>query len=141
MFSHKKAIIALLLILLGVAIIVTPFALRNYLQGGNFMLISSAAGINLYIGNNPGADGKSAFVPSRDFSYEEGWHDNVLVSSKKAAERQMGKELTPAQISRFWTLKAAGFMLREPIAFLLLLWRKFFYFFNVYRGVYRLVFK
>ncbi|MCP4649489.1 MAG: tetratricopeptide repeat protein [PVC group bacterium] len=132
LYSNKKAVTAVLLVVLGAVVFVLPFALRNYLEGGDVMLISSAAGINLYIGNNPGADGKSAFVPSRDFSYAEGWQDNVLTSSIKAAERELGHELTPSEVSRFWTLKAASFILKDPGSFCLLLIRKFFYFFNGY---------
>lgn len=126
-----KFIVWIFLIFLGIILIVLPFAIRNYFQGGDFVLISSTAGINLYIGNNPQADGKSAFAPTRDFSYA-GWQDNILISSVKEAERLEGRALKPSEISRFWILKTLEFIITQPGKFIQLLARKFYYFFNGY---------
>ena len=41
------------LLLLGIALVIAPVALRNYLVGDDWVLISHNAGINFYIGNNP----------------------------------------------------------------------------------------
>jgi hypothetical protein len=64
--NFKKKLFPLVGIFLGTLLTLVPFALRNYFEGGEFMLLPSTAGINLYIGNNPYADGKTAFAPSRD---------------------------------------------------------------------------
>lgn len=128
----KKVISRFLLIILGLSFIVLPFTLRNYFMGGDLVMIGSAIGINLHIGNNPNADGKSVYVPTRDFSYSKQWDDNTLISAKKAAERLVGRELLPSEASNYWIRKSLGFMLTHPGATLYLMSRKFFYFFNAF---------
>ncbi len=129
-FRYKK-IIPFLSILVGIILMLMPFAIRNYFQGQDFVLLSSTAGINLYIGNNPYADGKTAIAPSRDYSYS-GWKDNVWVSSIKTAERIEGRKMKPSEVSGFWTFKAMRFIIRNPVKWFNLLARKFYYFFNAY---------
>lgn len=51
-FAKKRAHI----VLLGAAIAIAPATIRNAVHGGEFVMISSNAGINLYIGNNPRYD-------------------------------------------------------------------------------------
>jgi len=128
----KKAIGTFLLIVLGSSIIMLPFTLRNYFMGGDLVMIGSAVGINLHIGNNPNADGKSVNVPTRDFSYTWQWYDNTLISAKKGAERDMGREILPSEASNYWIRKSLGFMLTHPGTTMYLMLRKFFYFFNAY---------
>ncbi len=126
-----KKLISLLSVIVGVVLVMTPFVVRNYLEGQDLVLLASTAGINLYIGNNPYADGKTAIAPSRDYSYS-GWKDNVWVSSIKAAERIEGRKMKPSEVSGFWTFKTIQFVLRNPLKWLNLLVRKFYYFFNAY---------
>src|SRR5262249_61152375 len=52
--------------LLGVAIAVAPVTLRNWVQGGELVLISFNGGINLYLGNNPRYDATVGIRPGRD---------------------------------------------------------------------------
>ncbi len=118
-----------ILILLGVSLTVLPFSLRNYFKGGDFVLLSSTAGINLFIGNNPDADGKSAFAPSRDFSYSD-WEDNILISSFRLVRRQTGADISPSEVSGYWTGQALRFITTDPVGFIHLLTRKFYFFFN-----------
>ncbi len=128
----KKAIRTFLLVILGFSLVMLPFTLRNYFMGGDLVMVGSAVGINLHIGNNPNADGKSVNVPTRDFSYSSGWHDNTLIAAKKGAEREMGRELLPSEASNYWIKKSLGFILTHPGTTLCLMFRKFFYFFNAY---------
>lgn len=129
--NGKNAVKSALFLFLGISLMILPFAVRNYLQGGEFVLISTTAGINLYIGNNPAADGKSAYPPTRDFAYS-GWQDNVLVASTKSAYRAAGHKLSSAQISHFWMTKAFEFIYKNPAKAMELVMRKFYYFFNAY---------
>jgi len=128
----KKALGTFLLIVLGLSIIMLPFTLRNYFMGGDLVMIGSAVGINLHIGNNPNADGKSVYVPTRDFSYTWQWYDNTLIAAKKGAEREIGREVLPSEASNYWIRKSLGFMLTHPGTTMYLMLRKFFYFFNAY---------
>ncbi|MBU4305773.1 MAG: tetratricopeptide repeat protein [Candidatus Omnitrophica bacterium] len=128
---NKIAFQSVIFLFLGTVLSVLPFSLRNYLGGGNFVLLSSSAGINLYIGNNPMADGKSAVPPTRDFSYK-GWEDNVWVSSIKAAERATGRKMQPSEVSNYWMIKTGEYVFTQPMHFIGLLMRKFYYLFNGY---------
>ncbi len=123
--------LTLVITTIGVVLILTPFALRNVMQGGDFVLLSSTGGINLYIGNNAHADGKTAIPPSRDYSYR-GWKDNVWVSSIKVAERIQGRKMKPSEVSDFWTSRAVQFVVSNPLTWVKLLVRKCYYFFNAY---------
>lgn len=128
----RKAIGTFCLIAIGVSLVMLPFTLRNYFMGGDMVMIGSAVGINLHIGNNPNADGKSVNVPTRDFSYSKQWSDNTLIAAKKGAEREMGRELLPSEASSYWIRKSLGFMLTNPLTTVSLFIRKFYYFFNAY---------
>ncbi|MBI4845876.1 MAG: tetratricopeptide repeat protein [Candidatus Omnitrophica bacterium] len=130
-FKSSKRLKSVIFVFFGAALTVLPLSLRNYFQGGEFVLIATSSGINLYIGNNPQADGKSAHPPSRDFSYS-GWEDNVLISSTKAAEREAGRKMKASEVSSFWVKKTRDFIFKAPGKFLGLLIRKFYYFFNAY---------
>src|SRR5262245_9450670 len=50
-------ILAATSVALGLAIVLVPVAVRNHSVGGGFYLTTSQFGSNLYIGNNPKADG------------------------------------------------------------------------------------
>jgi tetratricopeptide (TPR) repeat protein len=128
----KKALGIYLLIVLGLGLVMLPFTLRNYFMGGDLVMVGTAAGINLHIGNNPNADGKSVNVPTRDFSYSNQWYDNTLIAAQKGAERQLGRELLPSEASNYWIKKSLGFIITHPGTTLYLMFRKFFYFFNAY---------
>jgi len=47
----------------GCALPILPVTSRNYLRGGDRVLIASQGGVNFYIGNNPRSDGMTAIVP------------------------------------------------------------------------------
>ncbi|MFH1094572.1 MAG: tetratricopeptide repeat protein [Candidatus Omnitrophota bacterium] len=126
-----RRLVPLLSVALGIVLMLMPFAIRNFLQGQDFVLLSSTGGINLYIGNNPYSDGKTALAPTRDYSYS-GWQDNVWVSSIKQAERIEGRKMKPSEVSDFWTFKTVHFIISNPAKWFNLLVRKFYYFFNAY---------
>lgn len=54
-----------------VAIVVAPWAVRNHDVSGEWVLISSNAGPNFYIGHSEDADGKGRQVPELVFRYPE----------------------------------------------------------------------
>ena len=128
---NKKALKPLVFLCLGAFLSILPLSLRNLIKGGEFVMLSSTVGINLYIGNNSLADGMTAAPPSRDFSYD-GWKDNVWVSSIKVARAVTGKDLNNSQISNYWLLKTGQFIVQHPIDFISLVMRKIYYLFNGY---------
>lgn len=112
-----------LLVLAGVVICIAPVTLRNAAVTGEFILISSQGGVNLYLGNNPEADGLTMLMPEVDLDESVTWRQFTKVT-KAAAEEEAGRSLSAGQQSSFWTGKAISFIVEHPGDFLGLLWRK-----------------
>lgn len=104
---------------LGLAIVLLPVALRNYAVGGGFYLTTSQFGPNFYIGNNPKSDG--TYMSLR---YGRGAPEYERQDATELAEHALGRSLTPAEVSTYWTDKALDFITTQPGAWLRLLGRK-----------------
>jgi 4-amino-4-deoxy-L-arabinose transferase-like glycosyltransferase len=109
----------------GCCAMIAPVTLRNYFVGEDFVLISSQAGVNFYIGNNPDSDGVTAIVPDTRGTWWGGYEDAMRI-----ATHSEGRPLKPSEVSDFWMKKGVRFLKREPGAFLGLLARKMWLFFN-----------
>ena len=104
---------------LGLALVLLPVAARNQAVGGEFLLTTAQLGPNLYIGNNPDADGTyRPLVPGRgDPRFERR-------DATQIAEREVGAPLTPGQVSSYWTGRAIEYVRTQPGAWLRLTGRK-----------------
>lgn len=111
--------------LAGLAVVLLPVAARNYAIGGGFYLTTSQFGSNLYIGNNPSADGTYASIRSGRGAPEFERQDATEV-----AERAVGHQLTPADVSSYWTGQVVDFITAQPGAWLRLTGRKVALLFN-----------
>ncbi len=105
--------------LLGVAIVVTPVAIRNSLLGGGFYVTTSQFGPNFYIGNSARANGTYASL-----RYGRGAPEYERQDATELAELALGRQLTPAEVSSYWTDRALQFITSKPGAWLELLARK-----------------
>ncbi|MBN1274287.1 MAG: glycosyltransferase family 39 protein [Candidatus Aminicenantes bacterium] len=65
----------------AVALIISPWIIRNYRIFNNFVLISNNGGINLLIGNGPGATGRYTDKPLASLNNQ---HSNELEMDQKA---------------------------------------------------------
>jgi len=110
---------------LGVAIVLAPVAFRNYTVGGGFYVTTSQFGSNFYIGNNPRADGTYASL-----RYGRGSPEFERVDATELAEHAVGRTLTPAEVSGYWTNQTLAFITSRPGAWLKLLARKFLLLWN-----------
>jgi Flp pilus assembly protein TadD len=123
--NARAAAVSAALLLSGWALVVLPVGVRNYAMGGEFHLTTSQFGPNLYIGNNPAADG--LYRPLRpgggDASRER--RDNT-----ELAELALGRSLTPGEVSRYWTGRALDFVKESPVRWLALMGRKWLIFWN-----------
>lgn len=113
-------------VLCGVLAVIGIVVLRNYSIGGEWLLTTSSAGMNFYVGNHPGANGIYAQV---DFltSAEPDLEREAFI---REAESRSGRTLSPAQASRFWLGEGLAFAANNPAAYLSLLVRKFYMFWN-----------
>jgi 4-amino-4-deoxy-L-arabinose transferase-like glycosyltransferase len=102
--------------LAGLALVLLPVAIRNASVGGEFALTTSQAGSNFYIGNNPRADGTYVpLVPGRQNTEFE------RRDAFELAERDLGRKLTPGEVSSYWFGKARAWIASNPIAWAKLL--------------------
>jgi tetratricopeptide (TPR) repeat protein len=103
----------------GVATVLLPVAMRNYYVGGGFYLTTSQLGSNLYIGNNPRADG--SYMSLRE---GRGSPEFERVDATELAEEATGRELSAGEVSSYWTARTLAYIREHPGAWLELLARK-----------------
>ncbi|MCK6444785.1 MAG: glycosyltransferase family 39 protein [Planctomycetes bacterium] len=114
-----RTIRALAIAAFATALPILPITLYNGLVGKDWVLISSQAGVNLWIGNNPSSDGVSAIVPGTRADWWGGYHDAIAL-----AEAAAGRELAPSEVSSHYTQRALGFWRDDPAAAFALFVRK-----------------
>jgi tetratricopeptide (TPR) repeat protein len=105
---------------LGVFVVLLPVAARNRAVGGEWHLTTSQFGPNLYIGNNPDADGTYAALREGRGSQEYERQDATEI-----AEAAAGRRLTPGEVSSYWVQQTTDFVRSQPGAWLTLVARKF----------------
>ncbi len=83
--------------ILGTILVMSPSALHNFYVGKDFVLTTSQAGSNFYIGNHKGATGfYIPLVPAQQTPEFEGQDARLI------AELKSGRKLKPSEISRYW---------------------------------------
>src|SRR2546430_19733 len=82
-----------------------PVAARNQVVGGEFHLTTAQFGPNFYIGNNESARG--TYQPLR---FGHGTPEYERRDATELAEQALGRHLSPAEVSRFWTRKAMAYI-------------------------------
>jgi tetratricopeptide (TPR) repeat protein len=105
--------------LTGLALVLVPVAARNSYVGGGFFITTSQFGPNFYIGNNPDADGTY-----QSLRFGRGAPEFERQDATELAERALGRRLTAAEVSGYWTDKALDFVTSRPGAWLSLMTRK-----------------
>ena len=109
-----------------------PTAVRNWTVGGDRVLISANAGINLYIGNNPRANG--GFVDVGDGAGGGFGTSDVYPVIQRQLERQAGHSLEYSEISRHFAREAGQFIRENPGRFAQLLGIKTILFWGPYEA-------
>lgn len=99
---------SLAVFLFAMAIIIAPVTLRNYIVGGDLVLITSNGGVNFFIGNSQNSDGWFHYPPP----YQE---INKRISSQN---------LKPSQVSRLWFHEAVRSIGQDPMGYFGLMLRK-----------------
>ncbi|UCC12043.1 MAG: tetratricopeptide repeat protein [candidate division WOR-3 bacterium] len=127
-FTLKKWKIKPALIFLACVIgVILPVTMRNIIVGRDVVLVSSNAGVNLYIGNNPDAPGVFFLPQDSELS-----NDDLDGTAQQIAERTLGRDLSPSQVSGYWAERAGRFMIQKPLKTAGLLLNKFLMFWNAY---------
>ncbi len=106
-------------LIVGMAALLLPVGLRNYYVGGQFLLTTSQMGPNFYIGNHAGASGLyEPLRPGRGDPLFESLDARIL------AEEDLGRSLSPKEVSDYWMRRSASDIASDPIGWLKLLSRK-----------------
>jgi tetratricopeptide (TPR) repeat protein len=116
---------AVAIFVVGLAIVLLPVAVRNYVVSGGFYLTTSQFGPNFFIGNNPQADG--TYMSLR---FGRGAPEYERTDATELAEHALGRTLTPGEVSTYWTDRALTFITTQPAQWLKLQARKALLLFN-----------
>jgi len=132
MITKKESIIKLgisiAILLLGVIISVSPILIRNYVNEKDIVPITALGGLNIYIGNSYGADGKYHTVPKVGNSAE-----TMIKDSIRVAEEEVGRKLKPSEVSNFWLHETIKSINEHGVGYLFpLLFKKIVLFWNSY---------
>jgi len=82
------------LVVLGIALVVGPVTLRNYVVERDFVLITFNGGLNFFIGNSESATGGYVRPEGLDIVSDP--------DGSAIAERALGRELKPSEVSGYW---------------------------------------
>jgi 4-amino-4-deoxy-L-arabinose transferase-like glycosyltransferase len=110
-------------LMLGMALVILPITINNYSLEKDFVIVSSNAGANLFIGNHEKAQGMFQLPPGMSLT-------NIDLHAQ--AEQETGRKLKPSQASAYWGGKAWGFLRSHPDKALALYWKKFRLIWNGY---------
>lgn len=91
---------------LGVFLCIAPITLLNIVRGGEFVLIASNGGANLYIGNNENAEQTIAIRPGTD------WLRLMSLPVQEANAR------SPAEVDGYFYGKVWAFVREHPASFI-----------------------
>lgn len=103
---------------IGVVLGVAPATVHNVRQG-DVVLVASAAGENLFVGNQRGAQGgHTALAPGVGDLFSQ------RHIARAVAGRELGREVTPSEVSEFWARRALDEIAADPAAWMRLEIRK-----------------
>lgn len=113
--SHplRQLVLAMLLFAAGLLLAVAPFALRNYWVSGEWVLTTTQAGFNFYLGNNL----RNPTPYSQPVAFAASSPVLQGVQFTIEASRHAGRPLTAAEASRFWTREVFREAAEQPRAF------------------------
>ncbi|MEO0078826.1 MAG: tetratricopeptide repeat protein, partial [candidate division WOR-3 bacterium] len=112
--------------LVGLVLVIAPVSIRNSILAREFVLTTTQAGQNFYIGNNP-------YNNTGQYQAPPWVRANPRFEQTDFAEyarTTSGKHLSYAGISRFYFKAAFDWMRKHPADFARLLWRKTVLYFN-----------
>jgi tetratricopeptide (TPR) repeat protein len=117
--AFKERATAVGLLVAGVAVVLVPVGLRNLAVGGDFLITTSQAGPNFFIGNHEGATGR--YLPLRPdretYAFER-------IDATEVAEKSLGRHLTPGEVSSYWWSRSFAWIQAHPGAWAALLAKK-----------------
>ena len=99
------------LLVTGAVVVIVPVTIRNIVVGGEFVLISSNAGINLLIGNSARADGEVRGTIPGIGTLDTSFDYPYIVQRVQQME---GRTMTHAEVGRYLAARALREMAEDP---------------------------
>lgn len=124
----RKGFLTFAVLVVGVASGASPAWVHNSLVAREPVVLSAHGGINLWIGNNPEANGYPKIPHGLRRNQEQ-----LLKDSLSLPEKTTGREMSRSEVSRFWTAKAKGWIVEHPAEWHALLRTKFENFWNAFQ--------
>ncbi len=122
-FEKPRRLRGAVLLLAGAAVIAAVPLIHNAVEGDDFVLINSSGGVNFFMGNHKGANGRY-HVPD-GIPVEAVQNPKIMRSTFEAlAERDAGKELKDSEISSFYFKRGLDFIAQNPGEWLSLVLKK-----------------
>lgn len=114
-------------LLAGFAVLCAPAAIHNARSAGAWIPFTYSGGYNLYVGNNPGANGSFVGVTgTHDIAdaATAGRDGGAEADGRAYIEATTGERLRPAASSAWWADRALAWMRAHPARAASLAWRK-----------------
>ncbi len=114
--AFRRGLRPAILFVLGLAVVITPWAVRNYAHHGRFVIVASDGGVTFWTGNNPLATGEGDMAA------------NPRLKEANAALRGRHPNLNEEQMEPVYYREALSWIRANPGAWLALEVKKLFYF-------------
>lgn len=124
----RQTVLAALLLATGLMIGTSPAWVHNYFVARDPVFLSAHSGVNLWIGNNPGANGYPRFPMGLRAAQQAMLQDSIT-----GAEAAAGRPLKRSEVSKYWSAKAKTYIAENPGAWLKLLGAKIANFWNSFQ--------
>ncbi len=124
----RARLAAALAVLFGGALGASPSWIHNTFIAQDSVFLSAHSGVNLWIGNNPWANGYPKFPPGLHAGQEAMLQDSITV-----AEAEARHSLKRSQVSAYWSSKAKNYIGHNPLSWLKLLAVKIGNFWNAFQ--------
>ncbi len=121
----RAALVQAVALGLGALLVLAPFALRNRVVAGEWVLVTSHGGLNYYIGNNAQSDGTWRATPGVRASIE-GQKEDV----RRVAAEALGRPVTSGEASAYFFDRSWQWIRLHPAAWATLQLRKLALTFN-----------
>lgn len=125
LFSKKINFYRMALIIISSLVILIPWTIRNYNIHKRIIPVTTQFGVNLWIGNNPDATGTD-YYKIMSFKKEE----YILMTQTLPSNiKDSLSRISEIECMDFYLNESFKFIKKEPIKFISLLFKKFYYYF------------
>jgi len=137
--SWKKNTVRIFIFFTGVTMLIAPITIYNYMQTGDYILVTASGGSVFYSSNNFRATGLGYSPPAALTEIENTWMQKNRTDKpiehdifRFLAIRASGMELSHGEISRYYFQEGWRSLGRDPAGSALFWLKKLFYTFNNY---------